>query len=166
MIQTKRSQHCFSTSKRLSSSKHLSTSQKMRLSKRSLYRTFVAQLILVLSAISLSHPALADYTNVWSHEQALANLDNPDVLILDVRSPAEFQQGHVPGAINIPFDQLARPHAALSGWKDKEVVLYCRSGRRASIAENILEKQGYTQRTHLKGDMQAWEAAGLKTEKP
>jgi phage shock protein E len=78
--------------------------------------------------------------------------------VLDVRSPEEFREGHVPGAVNVPYDQIAARIAEVP--KDKDVVLYCRSGRRAGIAADVLAASGYTRLSHLEGDMQAWIAQG------
>lgn len=63
--------------------------------------------------------------------------------VLDVRTPEEFSTGHVPGAINIPFDQLPR-RAAEIGPTTTPVVLYCRSGRRSGIAAEALQKAGFS----------------------
>jgi phage shock protein E len=65
------------------------------------------------------------------------------VTVLDVRTPAEFEGGHVPGALNIPHDQVAARSAEL-GARDKPVLLYCRSGRRSGLAAAELVKQGFT----------------------
>ncbi len=62
--------------------------------------------------------------------------------VVDVRTPAEFAAGHVPGAVNIPFDELARRHAEL-GPPSTPVLLYCRSGRRSAIAVEVLRGRGF-----------------------
>lgn len=64
-------------------------------------------------------------------------------LVLDVRTPAEFAQGHVPNALNIPFDQLAARVEELPA-KDRPIVLYCRSGRRSAIAARTLRDRGFS----------------------
>ena len=64
-------------------------------------------------------------------------------LLVDVRTPAEYARGHLEGAINIPYDQIGARAGEL-GDKDREIVLYCRSGRRSGIAKQTLEKQGFT----------------------
>ena len=61
---------------------------------------------------------------------------------MDVRSPEEFAAGHVPGAINIPHDQIGQRAAEL-GPRDTEILLYCRSGRRSAIAADALRVLGY-----------------------
>ena len=95
-----------------------------------------------------------------SQTQLLAKLDakGADVIVLDVRTPAEFAAGHVPGAHNISHDQLAAKLPELQAWRDKELVLYCRSGRRSALAEETLRAAGFTRLLHLEGDYLAWEA--------
>lgn len=86
------------------------------------------------------------------------------VFVLDVRSPEEFATGHVPGAVNVPYDQIAARMSEVP--KNKDVVLYCRSGRRAGIAADVLAANGYTRLSHLEGDMPAWIEKGRPVEKP
>jgi rhodanese-related sulfurtransferase len=65
------------------------------------------------------------------------------VRVVDVRTAEEFASGHVPGAINIPYDQLPA-RAAEIGPPSTPVLLYCRSGRRSGIAVESLQKVGFT----------------------
>lgn len=74
------------------------------------------------------------------------------VRVVDVRTPAEFQAGHVPGALNIPFDQIGA-RAAEIGSPSTPVLLYCHSGRRSGIAARALREKGYT----LLYDLQAYD---------
>lgn len=85
-----------------------------------------------------------------------------DLVVLDVRSPGEFAAGHVPGALNIPHDRIGEHLAEVP--RDKDVVLYCQSGRRAGIAAQVLAEQGYTRLFHLEGDIAAWKAQGRPLE--
>jgi phage shock protein E len=62
--------------------------------------------------------------------------------VVDVRTPQEFAAGHVPGAVNIPFDEISR-RAGEVGDPEAPVVLYCRSGRRTSIAADALRRLGF-----------------------
>jgi phage shock protein E len=84
-------------------------------------------------------------------------------VILDVRTEGEFGSGHVPGAVNIPHDELASRLSELAS-TDQPVVVYCRSGKRAGMASEVLVAAGYTQVLHLEGDMNEWQANGLPTE--
>lgn len=66
-------------------------------------------------------------------------------IFIDVREPFEFVMGHVKGAINIPPHKLLSGAKELEGLtKDAELVLYCRTGSRSSVAINILRSLGYT----------------------
>ena len=85
------------------------------------------------------------------------------LFVLDVRTPEEYAEGHVPGAVNVPHDQLASRLAEVP--KDKDVVVYCRSGRRAALATDVLAANGYKRVSHLEGDIQAWLARGRPVEK-
>jgi phage shock protein E len=85
------------------------------------------------------------------------------LFVLDVRTPAEYAEGHVPGAVNVPHDQLESRLAEVP--KDKDVVLYCRSGRRTALAADVLARHGYTRLSHLEGDMQAWIDKGRPVQK-
>ncbi|MCB0346885.1 MAG: rhodanese-like domain-containing protein [Bdellovibrionales bacterium] len=69
---------------------------------------------------------------------------NDGALVVDVRSPEEFSAGHVDGAINIPQDQIAMRLDEIADHKNKDVVLYCKSGRRAGLAEETLKTNGFT----------------------
>ena len=81
------------------------------------------------------------------------------MLLLDVRTPEEFAAGHVPGAINIPHDQLAARLDELAAARSNEIVTYCRSGKRAALALTTLHDAGFEQLQHLEGDFLAWQAA-------
>jgi len=74
--------------------------------------------------------------------------------LVDVRSPQEFATGHLPGAVNIPVQDLERRIGELTG-KDRPIVLYCRSGARSSSAARLLASAGYTQ-VHDLGAMSSW----------
>jgi rhodanese-related sulfurtransferase len=80
--------------------------------------------------------------------------------IIDVRSPAEFESAHIPGAYNVPLDQLGEHRDELARHLDEPVVLVCRSGARAGQAEQRLAAAGMGNIAVLDGGMLAWEAAG------
>jgi phage shock protein E len=105
-------------------------------------------------------PATASTAEPVSQADLLTRIGrkDPDLVVLDVRTPAEFAAGHVPGALNIPHDVLASRVAELAASRDKQVVLYCRSGRRSLLAADVLTKAGFTRLGHLEGDYLAWEA--------
>lgn len=93
-------------------------------------------------------------------EPRLATATAP--LLLDVRTPAEYAAGHLPGARLIPHDQLAQRLTELAATQDQEVIVYCRSGRRAAQAIDTLTRAGFTHVAHLQGDYQRWSAEGRR----
>ncbi len=91
-------------------------------------------------------------------------LKNPNVFLLDVRTPKEFtEDGHIKGANLIPV-QLFK-YIYLEGLRDKPVLVYCRSGNRSAIAAKMLEEMGVKKVYNLEGGILAWKAAGLPVEK-
>jgi phage shock protein E len=82
-------------------------------------------------------------------------VEQEGALLLDVRSGDEYAGGHVPGARNIPHDELEgrleEVMAAQGGDKNKPIVVYCASGRRSGIAKNILVDAGFARVTNLGG---------------
>ncbi len=83
--------------------------------------------------------------------------------LLDVRTPAEHAEIHVPGAHLVPLDRLDPAKlASVDGFaKDKPLYVLCRSGNRAKQAAQRLEEEGFTQCHIVEGGMVAWEQAGL-----
>ena len=63
--------------------------------------------------------------------------------VIDVRSEAEFQERHLPGAINIPLDRLRDEIARHAPSKDQAILLHCLSGGRSGIGKGILKRMGY-----------------------
>ncbi|WDZ88162.1 rhodanese-like domain-containing protein [Micromonospora cathayae] len=79
--------------------------------------------------------------------------------LLDVRTPAEFETAHIPGSYNVPLDLLREHRAELRDHLDEQVVLICRSGARASQAEQSLADVGLPRLKVLTGGILAWQAA-------
>jgi len=119
-----------------------------------------ARLSMALFLLTGSAVCMAEVIDIPPTELMQRINANRAGLILDVRSAEEYAEGHVPGAINIPYDQLSSRLAEISSHKNKEVVLYCRSGKRAGIAANILQSAGFSKLLHLDGDMNGWAASG------
>lgn len=128
-----------------------------------------ARWLAVVAAASLAGSALAtEPAPLIGQDEVLAEIaaQKADIVVLDVRTPAEFAAGHVPGARNISHDQLEARLAEISDLREKRVVLYCRSGRRTLLAEDVLRKAGFAKLMHLDGDYLAWEAQQRPIERP
>jgi rhodanese-related sulfurtransferase len=84
-----------------------------------------------------------------------------NIIILDVRTPQEYQEGHISNAINIPVQILGQQLDKLKNFKDKKILVYCRSGHRSAIASQILDRAGFKNVYNLKGGLFEWKASGL-----
>lgn len=72
-----------------------------------------------------------------------ANADTSTVFV-DVRTPQEFAERHVRGAILIPYDQMGQRWRELERYRDRPMIVYCRTGRRAAVALDVLKANGFT----------------------
>jgi len=88
-------------------------------------------------------------------------LYNDDALILDVREDKEYTSGHIPKAKHIPLGQLASRMQELEKFKDKPILVTCRSGHRSARACGMLKKAGFVTVFNQEGGILAWERANL-----
>lgn len=86
--------------------------------------------------------------------------------ILDVRTPREFQDGHIPGAVLIPVQQLAERVTEISQYRDRDIFIYCRSGNRSTVAAEILHRAGFRSVFNLRHGILEWQAAGYPVTSP
>ncbi|MCG9696279.1 rhodanese-like domain-containing protein [Shewanella sp. Isolate11] len=110
-------------------------------------KSFIA--LLFIAALGFSS---ASFAKDEAGEIAWKMIDQ-GALVVDVRTPEEFSQGHLANAINIPYEQIAEEFTKRKIAKDTQVVLYCRSGRRSSIAQSSLVELGFSH-THNGGGYQ------------
>ncbi len=89
-------------------------------------------------------------------------MDTLDVFILDVREPAEFKDGRIPGAVNIPIRELPKRLGEIP--KGKPIIIYCGIGHRGAMGLVYLRGQGYNVKSIL-GGFKAWTGANLPVEK-
>jgi len=76
-------------------------------------------------------------------------------LLLDVREPHEFQEQNLGGTL-IPLGDLMMRVSEINDWKNKTVVVHCRSGKRSAMAQQLLQKVGYQDVHNLEGGILAW----------
>lgn len=111
----------------------------------------------VLCAVLLAAVALGCAPENAGAPQTAETPDRPAVeapaapLVIDVRTKAEYDSGHLEGALNIPYDVIGPQIGKVTEDKDREIVLYCRSGRRAGVALDALKALGYTNVTNAGG---------------
>lgn len=114
-------------------------------------------LVLVVLGLTMSFMNRGDSKNLVSYEELQQKLNekNP-IVLLDVRTQEEFDNGHIPGALLLPYDEIDQEAARLLPEKEKEIIIYCRSGRRSAIAKDSLEALGYTNVKDF-GGMNRWQ---------
>lgn len=104
---------------------------------------------IVLSALMLSGCAGAgnqtnSYRQITMDEAVAMMKQESGYVILDVRTPAEFAEKHIPNAINVPNETIGTDEISQLPNKDQLIMVYCRSGRRSKEAAEKLVKLGYT----------------------
>jgi rhodanese-related sulfurtransferase len=97
--------------------------------------------------------------------EATMLINQKDALVLDVREPGEFAQGHILNARNVPVGELEARIKELERYKAKPVICTCATGNRSGTAVGILRKHGFANVVNLSGGLAAWQQAGLPTEK-
>lgn len=111
--------------------------------RKYLNRRQVSQLVLILLTALLINYVFAGSGSTDAARQAWPMIEQ-GALLIDVRTPQEFSQGHIDGAINVPWEETGALMSAIGSDKHRPVVVYCRSGNRSGKAKAVLEKQGYT----------------------
>ena len=86
----------------------------------------------------------------------------PDLFVIDVRSDAEWQAGHIPGAKHLSLGTLIEKSGRLP--RNLPIVVHCQGGTRSSIAASLLHANGFTEVINLPGGFAEWKAAGLPVE--
>lgn len=91
-------------------------------------------------------------------------VNGSDLILVDVRSPGEFEASHVQGAINIPAPMLRTRHTELD--PNRDIILVCSTGHRSSLAASILKRNGFSRVWNVAGGMTGYAAAGFSRECP
>ncbi len=122
---------------------------------------------LAIGLVFFAAAACADEAPPVQPGELAALLAAPNApLLLDVRTPEEFAQGHIPGALLVPIQELTSRAGELAPFKSRGVVTYCESGRRAASAAEILRGAGFQNVRSLDGSMQRWREEGREVAKP
>ncbi len=120
--------------------------------------------ILALLAASVAKDRLLGFREIKPAE-AVEMINHQDAAALDVRDPGEFSGGHILNAVNVPLDALEQRLGELESWRERPVIVYCRTGPRAARAGALLRRNGFTAVAKLSGGLLAWEGAGLPLSK-
>ena len=105
----------------------------------------------------------AELWTVSELNESISKMDH-DLVLLDVRTQAEYDSGHILNAINISHDEILEDPELLAGYKDSQMVVFCRNGVRAGKVIQLLESIGFEDIIDIDGDMLAWNEAGYRME--
>lgn len=89
------------------------------------------------------------------------NKDNPNFILLDVRTPGEFEEGHIEGCILLNYQSTDFKDKLKELDKNKTYLVYCRSGMRSAAAANVMLKMGFEDLYNIVGGIMGWENCGL-----
>lgn len=94
-------------------------------------------------------------------EEASKLIKSQNPVIVDVRTPKEFYAGHIPGALLLPLQQLSSRISEIDAYREKPVILYCRSGNRSVVAAEVLIEKGFKKIWHIRKGILEWQKKGL-----
>jgi phage shock protein E len=130
-------------------------------------RLTLALAAITLAAISLAACSSSATLETVSPEAAAAVIDGTsDVVVLDIRTPEEFADGIIDGAVNIDFYEPDFAAQLDTLDKDADYVVYCRSDNRSGQAMDVFADLGFTSVTEIDGGIVAWYQAGLPVVAP
>ena len=112
--------------------------------------------------LALAEPPLQDVSARTAAALIEENRSNPDFIILDIRTPREFDAGHIKGARNIDFyaQSFANEFRGLD--REKTYLIYCRSGNRSGQIMGAVEKMHFKQVFHMRSGLVDWVGQGFK----
>jgi rhodanese-related sulfurtransferase len=99
------------------------------------------------------------------HLAAMQLINHKNALMLDVREQSEYAAGHIVNSKLIPLGKLKERIGELEKYRERPIVVTCRSGQRSASACALLGKQGFAQTYNLNGGITAWQKASLPLEK-
>ena len=124
--------------------------------------------LFVVSGIMVLWPTLA---KMFSGSREIGTLEatrlmnSGNALVLDIRDTGEFNGGRIPKSKNIPLSEIGKRVDEISKFKDKPVIVTCRTNNRANSAARVLKQHGFADVYQLAGGFGAWQQASLPVEK-
>lgn len=116
--------------------------------------------ILLVSILALAGCSSSSAVSTVNAQDFATTISDSNVVILDVRTPSEFAEGHIDGAINIDVESGTFESAIAGLDKNATYAVYCRSGRRSAIATDAMASLGFAKLYNLDGGTGAWMSAG------
>lgn len=124
-------------------------------------RTFLLGTVLIAAT-----PAMANYAELTAREAAERLASDPTIIVLDIRTPREFNSGHIAGAINIDFyaDDFFNRLKTLD--PSKTYLVHCAVGGRSRVAERAFASAGLQKVLHMTRGIEEWRRQGLPLNRP
>ena len=120
-------------------------------------------LAILFALFSIELVLSAELWTVSELKDTISDIDH-ELVLLDVRTQSEYNDGHIKNAINISHDHILEKPELVSEFKDSQIVVFCRSGVRAGKVIQMLESLGFQDIIDIDGDMLAWSKAGYSVE--
>jgi len=117
--------------------------------------TFAFSLADVAGRLAVLNYHQASYREVASSEAAEL-IQNEQPIILDVRTPNEYKRGHLQNSVLIPVQELQNRYKELGTDKDREILIYCATGNRSTVASKILIDSGFKHIVNMRGGIYDW----------
>ena len=126
-------------------------------------------MLFLVSGAMLLWPTMAKMTGGGSREigtlETTRFMNTGNALVLDIRDTGEFSGGRIPKSKNIPLAEIDKRLEEINRFKDKPVIVTCRTNMRAGAAVRLLKQHGFADVYQLAGGFSAWQQASLPVEK-
>ena len=122
---------------------------------------WVLSLIWVVLFILLIRTEGARGGTALSPSQVTQLINKEEAAVIDIRAKEDFRAGHLPNSINIPARDMQKRLSELDKYKDKPVILICKTGTTAGATGSILAKAGFTKLNKLRGGIMEWQGSNL-----
>jgi len=118
-------------------------------------------LALIATLVVLAHNLIRGNKGMVDPSGATDLINHREAVVIDVRPLADFAQGHIINATNIPMNGFKNQIATLQKYKGRPIIVNCRSGSQSAMACQQLRKQGFEEVYNLRGGILAWQSANL-----
>jgi rhodanese-related sulfurtransferase len=126
---------------------------------------FLVSLVLISGGMLLWPLIFRSGAKAVSSNEATMLINREEAVVVDVRSAAEYAEGHIPGSINLPADRVGERLGELEKFRARPIIVTCQTGIRAGGACSKLKKGGFERLYELTGGLGAWQQAGLPVKK-
>jgi rhodanese-related sulfurtransferase len=117
--------------------------------------------VTVISPTSTESPVIKNITPLQADQLIKENKDNANFVILDVRTPSEYIEGHLKNSVNLDYNAADFKDKVNNLDKNKTYLVYCRTANRSASAVKIMTELGFKDIYHMTGGIVEWQSSGL-----